>query len=76
MEQQRGQPWSIAGRFKHYRFNMNRDAFASTQREVQAIVRTMQRWHPCSSSTSTATRPSSTFRLRRPHAEVGVMPDW
>jgi hypothetical protein len=46
MEQQRQQPWSISGRFNHYRFDMNRDVFAQTQREVQAIVRTIHRWHP------------------------------
>jgi hypothetical protein len=45
LEQQRSQPWSISGRFNHYRFDMNRDVFASTQREVQAIVRTIHRWH-------------------------------
>lgn len=45
MEQQGGQPWAIRGRFNHYRFDMNRDVFASTQREVQAIVRTIHRWH-------------------------------
>jgi hypothetical protein len=46
MEQQRGQPWSIYGRYNHYRFDMNRDLFASTQPEVQALIRTMQRWNP------------------------------
>ncbi|MEX2182387.1 MAG: M14 family zinc carboxypeptidase [Gemmatimonadaceae bacterium] len=46
LEQQRGQPWSIAGRFNHYRFDMNRDLMAMTQREVQAIVGGMLRWHP------------------------------
>ncbi len=45
MEQQRSQPWTISGRFNHYRFDMNRDVFASTQREVQGIVRTIHRWH-------------------------------
>ena len=45
MEQQGGQPWATRGRFNHYRFDMNRDVFASTQREVQAIVRTIHRWH-------------------------------
>ncbi|HEU4720674.1 MAG TPA: M14 family metallopeptidase, partial [Gemmatimonadaceae bacterium] len=29
-----------------YRFDMNRDLIASTQREVQGIVRMMLRWHP------------------------------
>ena len=46
MEQQSGQPWAIRGRFNHYRFDMNRDVFAQTQREVQAIVRAILRWHP------------------------------
>lgn len=46
MEQQRGQPWSIAGRYNHYRFDMNRDLMVMTQREVQAIVGGMLRWHP------------------------------
>jgi hypothetical protein len=46
MEQQRGQPWSIAGRYNHYRFDMNRDLIATTQQEVRNIVRGMLRWHP------------------------------
>lgn len=46
MEQQRGQPWAISGRFNHYRFDMNRDLMAMTQREVQAIVGGMLKWHP------------------------------
>jgi hypothetical protein len=46
IEQQRGQPWATRGRFNHYRFDMNRDLMAMTQREVQAIVGGMLRWHP------------------------------
>ena len=46
IEQQRGQPWAISGRFNHYRFDMNRDLMAMTQKEVQAIVGGMLRWHP------------------------------
>ena len=46
MEQQRGQPWTISGRFNHYRFDMNRDLMAMTQKEVQAIVGGMLKWHP------------------------------
>ncbi len=46
MEQQRGQPWAISGRFNHYRFDMNRDLMAITQREVQAITGGMLKWHP------------------------------
>jgi hypothetical protein len=40
------EPWSIQGRYNHYRFDMNRDVIASTQPEVQAIMRGMLRWHP------------------------------
>src|SRR5688500_8386540 len=40
------EPWSVQGRFNHYRFDMNRDVMASTQREVQGIMRAMLRWHP------------------------------
>lgn len=40
------EPWSIQGRFNHYRFDMNRDVMASTQPEVQALLRGMLRWHP------------------------------
>ena len=46
MEQQRGQPWSISGRYNHYRFDMNRDVMSSTQLEVRAMLRGMLRWHP------------------------------
>ncbi|HEX6057796.1 MAG TPA: M14 family zinc carboxypeptidase [Gemmatimonadaceae bacterium] len=46
LEQQRNQPWSVSGRFNHYRFDMNRDVFATTQREVRALVAAMLRWHP------------------------------
>jgi Zinc carboxypeptidase len=40
------EPWSVYGRYNHYRFDMNRDLIASTQREVQGIMRMMLRWHP------------------------------
>ncbi|MGI8617588.1 MAG: M14 family zinc carboxypeptidase [Gemmatimonadaceae bacterium] len=40
------EPWSIQGRYNHYRFDMNRDVMTSTQIEVQALVRAMNRWHP------------------------------
>ena len=46
MEQQQGQPWTIRGRYNHYRFDMNRDLMAMTQQEVRNIVRGMLRWHP------------------------------
>jgi hypothetical protein len=40
------EPWSVYGRYNHYRFDMNRDLIASTQREVQGIMRMMLKWHP------------------------------
>ncbi|MEJ7809645.1 MAG: M14 family zinc carboxypeptidase [Gemmatimonadaceae bacterium] len=40
------EPWSIQGRYNHYRFDMNRDVMSSTQREVQTLLRGMLRWHP------------------------------
>ncbi|MBI3790339.1 MAG: hypothetical protein HY275_05625 [Gemmatimonadetes bacterium] len=46
IEQQRGQPWSISGRYNHYRFDMNRDVMSTTQQEVRALIRGMLRWHP------------------------------
>ncbi|MBA3671643.1 MAG: hypothetical protein H0W68_06420 [Gemmatimonadaceae bacterium] len=46
MAQEHREPWSIQGRYNHYRFDMNRDLIASTQREVQGIMRMMLKWHP------------------------------
>ncbi len=40
------EPWSIQGRFNHYRFDMNRDLIAITQRETQAMTQAILRWHP------------------------------
>jgi hypothetical protein len=40
------EPWSVQGRYNHYRFDMNRDVIAGTQPEVQAIMRAMLRWRP------------------------------
>lgn len=40
------EPWSVQGRFNHYRFDMNRDLIAITQLETQAMTQAMLRWHP------------------------------
>jgi hypothetical protein len=40
------EPWSIQGRFNHYRFDMNRDVMTTTQREPRALVRGLLRWPP------------------------------
>jgi hypothetical protein len=44
--QEHSEPWSVQGRYNHYRFDMNRDLIASTQREVQGVMRMMLKWHP------------------------------
>ncbi|MGQ0765570.1 MAG: M14 family zinc carboxypeptidase [Gemmatimonadota bacterium] len=43
---EKNEPWSIQGRFNHYRFDMNRDVMTTTQREVRALVAGYLRWHP------------------------------
>jgi zinc carboxypeptidase len=40
------EPWSIQGRFNHYRFDMNRDVLALSQAETRALAGVVQRWHP------------------------------
>lgn len=43
---EKDEPWSIQGRFNHYRFDMNRDVMTTTQREVRSLVAAILRWHP------------------------------
>ncbi|HXV85254.1 MAG TPA: M14 family zinc carboxypeptidase, partial [Gemmatimonadales bacterium] len=40
------EPWSIQGRYNHYRFDLNRDVMTTTQREARALVAGYLRWHP------------------------------
>jgi hypothetical protein len=40
------EPWSIRGRFNHYRFDMNRDLLAQSQLETQALAGVLTRWRP------------------------------
>lgn len=40
------EPWSIQGRFNHYRFDMNRDLIAMSQAETRALAGVVLRWHP------------------------------
>ncbi len=46
LEQQRSQPWGIAGRYTHYKFDPNRDAMAMSQPESQEMSRAVRRWRP------------------------------
>lgn len=39
-------PWSITGRYNHFRFDMNRDLIAQSQREVRIMMDGLRRWHP------------------------------
>ena len=41
-----GEPWSIQGRYNHYRFDMNRDVMTTTQREARTLLTAAMRWHP------------------------------
>jgi hypothetical protein len=40
------EPWSVWGRFNHYRFDMNRDQLAQSQNESKALGGVYVRWHP------------------------------
>ncbi|HVX88877.1 MAG TPA: M14 family zinc carboxypeptidase [Gemmatimonadales bacterium] len=40
------EPWSIQGRYNHYRFDMNRDVLAMSQAETRALAGVVLRWHP------------------------------
>ena len=40
------QPWSVTGRYNHYRFDMNRDVMTTTQREARNLLMAAMRWSP------------------------------
>jgi len=40
------EPWSVWGRFNHYRFDMNRDLLAQSQAESRALASVYVRWRP------------------------------
>ncbi|HXI21082.1 MAG TPA: M14 family zinc carboxypeptidase, partial [Gemmatimonadales bacterium] len=40
------EPWSVDGRFNHYRFDLNRDMLAQSQAESRALGAVDVRWHP------------------------------
>jgi hypothetical protein len=40
------EPWSVWGRFNHYRFDMNRDVLALSQLETRAVAAAVLRWRP------------------------------
>jgi hypothetical protein len=44
IEQQ--EPWSVQGRFNHYRFDMNRDLLAQSQLETRAIIGVVLKYRP------------------------------
>jgi len=40
------EPWSVWGRYSHYRFDMNRDLIAQSQAPTRAMLGAMRRWNP------------------------------
>jgi Zinc carboxypeptidase len=40
------EPWSVWGRYSHYRFDMNRDLIAQSQAPVRAMLGALRRWNP------------------------------
>jgi hypothetical protein len=40
------EPWSVYGRLSHYRFDLNRDNIASTQKETQNLQKAFLEWNP------------------------------
>lgn len=40
------EPWSIWGRVNHYRFNLNRDTLAFTQKESRNLQKAYMEWNP------------------------------
>ncbi|MCZ2389644.1 MAG: hypothetical protein LC113_01045 [Acidobacteria bacterium] len=40
------EPWSVYGRLSHYRFDLNRDALVTTQKESQNLQRAFLEWNP------------------------------
>ncbi len=40
------EPWSVYGRLSHYRFDLNRDTLAATQKETQKLMRAFPEWNP------------------------------
>ncbi|MEO8648597.1 MAG: M14 family zinc carboxypeptidase [Acidobacteriota bacterium] len=40
------EPWSIYGRYSHYRFDLNRDTLTMTQKETRNMQAAFMQWHP------------------------------
>ena len=40
------EPWSIWGRYNHYRFDLNRDNIATTQKETKNMQKAFLEWNP------------------------------
>ncbi|MCA1590602.1 MAG: hypothetical protein LC734_09510, partial [Acidobacteria bacterium] len=40
------EPWSIRGRYNHYRFDLNRDTLAMTQKETRNLQKAYMEWNP------------------------------
>jgi hypothetical protein len=40
------EPWAVWGRYNHYRFDLNRDTLAATQKETQNMMKAYMEWNP------------------------------
>jgi hypothetical protein len=40
------EPWAIFGRYSHFRFDLNRDTLAQSQKETQNMQAAFMEWHP------------------------------
>ena len=40
------EPWAIFGRYSHFRFDLNRDTLAQSQKETQHMQAAFMEWHP------------------------------
>ena len=43
---EQNEPWSVTGRYNHFRFDMNRDLLAQSQPEVRVMMAGVLRWRP------------------------------
>jgi zinc carboxypeptidase len=43
---EQSEPWGVTGRFNHFRFDLNRDLVAQSQREARVMMDGVLRWNP------------------------------
>jgi hypothetical protein len=66
------EPWSITGRYNHFRFDMNRDLVAQSQPEVRVMMDGILRWHPQVFVDHHSTTPTFFFPPVAPSVNVNL----